>query len=103
MMTLKDQINRLNIISTNLIFGVNDVHQSGFDNYNNKANSFFATSFITNQSSQTLIYQITGNQTLNGNAIIGENGNVSLRNKKGEIVNLSYTANEKINDVIERI
>ena len=91
------------MIATNLIYSVNDIHQQGFDHYNNKAENFFTVAEAGIRDNKNLIYQITGSQKINSDTFIGENGTISLQNQNGEIVELPYAANEKIKDVLQRL
>jgi len=100
--TLTDQINRLNVIAANLIYSVNHLHQQGFDHYNRKAGNFFNVSETSLEVDRNLIYQITGNQKLNPDSVIGENGVISILNQNRDLVELSYSANEKIKDALQR-
>lgn len=115
-LTLKDQIRRLDSLSSSLVYGVNEVHRQGFDNYQQRGLDFFTEvnlsanafgNFDLNADgiqNASMIYKVTGNNAVNANAVVGENGTLIFQAvNSDDDVAVDYTAGERISDVLKKI
>lgn len=112
---LQDQIKRLDNIAINLIQTVNEIHQTGFNAYRNRGGNFFKT--ITAGTDPlgnfdrdgdglfdaTLLYKVKGTQNLDAKSAIGENGEISFQDSKGNAVTIAYFDDQKIEDLLTQI
>lgn len=116
---LTQEIRNLDVLATNLMFAVNDIHNKGFNQYGKITGDFFtfvprsADSNGVNDSNNngtidsTAIYQIRGAAVLNGQDIVGSTGTISLIDtnspNRDALVNVNYSLTDSIDAVIERL
>ncbi|MBN8218997.1 MAG: flagellar hook-associated protein FlgK [Spirochaetes bacterium] len=109
------QLRNLDALAANLIHSVNGLHREGFDLYGRRGQDFFiekkapADVFANADGNgdgiedSSWIFQVTGTQKVNPDAIVGEGGVLSLSDRDGKRITLEYRADERISSVIQRI
>lgn len=109
------QLRNLDAIAANVIHSVNGLHREGFDLYGRRGQDFFiekrAPSDVFGNvdasgdgiEDSSWIFQVTGTQKVNPDAIVGEGGVLSLSDREGRRITLEYQADERISSVIQRI
>lgn len=113
--TLVEQMKSLNVIATNVIYSVNELHKDGFDLSGKRGLEFFSEKFAPNDAfanydknrdgieDSTYIYQITGAQKLDKDMLIGEAGVITIQNKKGEALQIPYQPQDRVSQLLEKI
>ncbi len=113
---IPEQINSLDTITTNLVYGVNGIHRQGFNHYGTVTGDFFKLhhpggvdngnydSNFDGVLDKTLLFEIKGNKKLDPKGIVGQNGTLTFRNNQDEsLVSIEYFANEKIEDIVKKV
>ena len=111
---IKEQIRRLDTVALHLTHAVNDIHRTGFDQYGRPGEDFFDVVNIGPDPfgrydldgdgviDAAMFYELTGTQSLDPLAPLGEDGELLLEGGSGEVI-IPYRADEKIGDLITRI
>lgn len=109
------EINKLDTIATNLMVGVNSLHQKGFDEFGRKGGEFFTFHPATVEGNgnadvnadgvleSSLIYQVRGGSRFSSKDILGSFGEITLQSLSNEPITVTYSAYETVEDLIERI
>ncbi|HBE02257.1 MAG: flagellar hook-associated protein FlgK [Spirochaetes bacterium GWF1_41_5] len=111
----KREIEAMDSLAANLMARINELHKNGFNNYGKTGNDFFT--YVSkgtdplgnvdangdNIAESTFIFQIKGINSLQAEDIIGENGNLTLADSGGGLVQIPYRSDEKISDLVARI
>ncbi|MDA8032265.1 MAG: hypothetical protein MPK62_14290, partial [Alphaproteobacteria bacterium] len=112
---LKNQIRQLDNIAINTIHSVNEIHKTGFNAYGAKGENFFKVitagsdplgNFDLNGDGVeevTMLYKVKGTQSLTQRDPIGEDGELIFQNFKGDAIQIPYTKEQKIADLLANI
>ncbi len=114
---LQNQIDYLNNFTVNLTELINEIHRDGFGLDSQTNRNFFKYIGLTNNANgsydlnndgtldSTVLFKITGIQTLNLNDKIGIQGQITFdaNRQNGNPITVAYNANDTVQDVIDKI
>ena len=111
---LRDEIQKLDLMTVNFIDNVNNLHRKGWGQNRSTGLDFFKEyPFVTSvegnydrngdgEFDSTYIFRVSGTNKLNPEALVGIRGQLTLSGRDGD-VNIDYYPTDTVTDVIDRI